>query len=200
MDSNEEIVDSLIKKIDELQKQEVKSTDYKLHFEALKKIFEVFLLRYDKENAELKVAIGQLNIGYPAERIQNTLTEVKSILEAVRKSLPVKVNHQLDPNTKGLIIAATILLIVTAISVGLCGYLWTENNRLKAVGIKYRLVRQVDSIGTKWADSVYASDPDEAETTTSKLENGTIKRFEPKKLTKTSRLLHSKIKRHKSGS
>ena len=35
MGSNEEIVDSLIKKIDELEKREGKSTDYTLHFEAL---------------------------------------------------------------------------------------------------------------------------------------------------------------------
>ena len=47
MGSNEEIVDSLIKKIDELEKGEGKSTDYTLHFEALKKIFQVFMVRYN---------------------------------------------------------------------------------------------------------------------------------------------------------
>ena len=118
MDSNEEIVDSLIKKIDELEKREVKSIDYTLHFEALKKIFEVFLIRYNKENAELKASVSQLNVNYPAEQIQNTLRELKTILEAIQKSLPVKVRHQLDPKTKGLVISGVMLLIVTAISVG----------------------------------------------------------------------------------
>jgi hypothetical protein len=181
MDSNEEIVDSLIKKIDELEKREVKSIDYTLHFEALQKIFEAFLVRNNKESAELKVAINQLNISYPAEQIQSTLAEVKPILEVIRKSLPVKVKHEFDVKTKGWIISGAILLIATAISVGLCGHLWTENNRLQSVDIKYRLVRQVDSVGTKWADSVYASNPDDAEKTVSKLESGQIK------LTRTSK-------------
>jgi hypothetical protein len=49
MNGNDEIVDSIIKKMDELEKREVKNTDYSLHFEALKKIFEVFLNRYNKK-------------------------------------------------------------------------------------------------------------------------------------------------------
>ncbi|MFI5138441.1 MAG: hypothetical protein ACHQIM_11505 [Sphingobacteriales bacterium] len=174
MDGNDEIIESLIKKITELEKREIKNIDYTLHFEALQKIFEVFLVRYNKENGELRTAVNQLNVSYPAEQIQNTLAEVKGILEAIQKILPVKVKHQFDFKTKGWIIAGMILLIVTAISTGLCGYLWIENNRLQAVDIKYRMVRQVDSIGTKWADSVYMNNPDDAEKLLIKLENGQI--------------------------
>ncbi len=174
LDGQDEIIDSLIKKITDQEKREPKTVDYTLHFEALQKIFEMFLLRYNKENAELKAAIGQLNISYPAEQIQNTLSEVKTILEAVRKSLPVKVKHEFDPKTKGWIIAGMILLIVTAISTGLCGHLWAENNRLQAVDIKYRLLRQVDTSSTKWADSIYTGNPDEAEKTVIRMENAKI--------------------------
>ncbi len=134
----------------------------------------MFLLTYNKENAELKAAIGQLNISYPAELIQNTLSEVKTILEAVRKSLPVKVKHEFDPKTEGWIIAGLILLIVTAISTGLCGHLWAENNRLQAVDIMYRLLKQVDKSATKWADSIYTSNPDEAEKAVIRMENAKI--------------------------
>jgi len=196
MDGNDEIVDSLIKKIDELEKREVKSTDYTLHFEALKKIFEVFFVRYNEESAELKAAIGRLDITNPAEQIQGALAEVKPILEMIIKSLPVKVKHQLDINTRGFTIAGMILLIVTAICIGLCGHLWTANNHLQAIDIKYRLIRQIDSVGTKWADSIYTSNPDKAESTLTKLENGVIKLSMTKKSTKISRALHSKIKNH----
>jgi hypothetical protein len=129
------------------------------------------LLRYNKESVELKAIISQLNVSYPAEQIQNKIAEVKSILEAIRKSLPVKVKHQFDFKTKGWIIAGMILLIVTAITTWLSGHLWAENNRLHAVNIKYRLVRQVDSVGTKWADSVYISNIYDAGKTVVKLES-----------------------------
>jgi hypothetical protein len=174
IDGQDEIIDSLIKKIIEQENREPKTTDYTLHFEALQKIFETFMLRYNKENTELKYAIGQLNINYPAEQIQTTPIEVKTILVAIRKSLPVKVKHEFDPKTKGWIIAGVILLIVTAISTGLSGYLWTENYRLQAVDIKYRLLRQVDASSTKWADSIYTSNPDEAEKIVIRMENAKI--------------------------
>ena len=157
IDGNDEIVDSLIKKIDDLEKREVKSTDYTLHFEALKKIFEVFLVRYNKESLSLFEAVSQLNIEYPTEQIQKTLVELKTILEAINRELPIKVKHQLDIKPKAFVIS----IIVIAASSLLNAYLWTENTRLQAVDIKYRLLNQLGSNDIKIADSVYSSDPDE---------------------------------------
>ena len=157
MDGNDEIVDSLIKKIDDLEKREVKSTDYTLHFDALKKIFEVFLVRYNKESLSLFEAVSQLNIEYPAEQIQKTLAELRTILESIQRELPIKVKHQLDVKTKVWVIS----IIIIAASCLLNGYLWTENTRLQAVDIKYRLLNQLGSGDIKLADSVYSSDPDE---------------------------------------
>jgi hypothetical protein len=176
MNGNDEIVDSIIKKMDELEKREVKNTDYSLHFEALKKIFEVFLNRYNKESAELKVAIGQLNINYPSEQIQGTLAEVKPIVEGIRKLLPIRVRHQFDFTTKGWIIAGMMLLIITAICTGLCGYLWTENSRMQANDIKFRMIRQVYPIQGNWADSYYSKNPEGMEDTTAKLEEQALER------------------------
>ena len=175
IDGQDEIIDSLIKKITDQEKREPKTVDYTLHFEALQKIFEVFLVRYNNENAEIKAAISHLNISYPAEQIQNSLAESKGILEAIRKALPLKLKHQFDFKTKGWIIAGMILLIVTAISTGLCGHLLAENDRLQAVDIKYRLLQQVDTSSTKWADSIYISNPDEAERIVIRMESGKIK-------------------------
>jgi hypothetical protein len=196
IDGQDEIIDSLIKKITDQEKREPKTVEYMPHFEALQKIFEVFLVRYNKENAELKQAVSQLNISYPAEQIQTTLTEVKTILEAIRKSLPVKVKHEFDPKTKGWIIAGMILLTVTAISTGLCGHFWAENNRLQAVDIKYRLLRQVDTSSTKWADSIYTSNPDEAEKIVIRMENGKFKKVRANDIQNVKRGKKSR-KRHK---
>jgi hypothetical protein len=77
-----------------------------------------------------------------------------------------------------------ILLIVTAISTGLCGHLWVENNRLQAVDIKYRLLQQIDTVGTKWADSLYNNDADKAMKTLGRLESGEMKLTETGKVKK----------------
>jgi hypothetical protein len=195
MNGVDEIMDSLIKKITDLEKKEIKVTDYSLHFEALQKIFEVFLVRYNKECNELNTAFGKLNIEYPAEQIQQNLSEIKIILTAIQKSLPVKVKHQFDFNTKGWIIAGMMLLIVTAVSTGLCGYLWVENSHLQTVNIKYNLLKQIDIISIKWVDSLYHNDPDKVIQTLNKLENGQLKFTEAGKIKKTITSIRY-IKRH----
>jgi len=202
IDGQDEIIDSLIKKITDQEKREPKTADYTLHFEALQKIFEVFLVRYNKENAELKAAISQLNIGYPAEQIQNALAESKGILEAIRKILPVKVKHQFDSKTKGWIIAGIILLIVTAISTGLCGHLWLENNRLQANDIKFRMLRQCYPIQANWAEQHYFNNPDTAESETIRLENEAKERSDAVDIAKQRerepkyKLIKRKAKKH----
>jgi hypothetical protein len=176
MNGVDEIMDSLIKKITDLEKKEVKVTDYSLHFEALQKIFEVFLVRYNKECDDLNTAFGKLNIEYPAEQIQQNLAEVKNILTAMQKSLPVKVKHQFDFNTKSWIIAGMMLLIVTAVGTGLCAHFWVENNRLAANDIKFRAIRQVYPIPAKWADDYYAKNPKAMEDVIEQLETEDLER------------------------
>ncbi len=176
MDGTDELIDSLIKKITDLEKKEVKITDYSLHFEALQKIFEVFLMRYNKESNDLNAAFGKLNIEYPAEQIQHGLSEIKIILSAIQKSLPIKVKHQFDFTTKGGIIAGVMLLIVTAVSTGVCAHLWVETNRLEANDIKFRAIRQVYSIPAKWADQYYAKNPKVMEDATEQLENEALEK------------------------
>jgi hypothetical protein len=177
MNGVDEIMDSLIKKITDLEKKEVKVTDYSLHFEALQKIFEVFLVRYNKECNDLNTAFGKLNIEYPAEQIQQNLSDIKIILAAIQKSLPVKVKHQFDFNTKGWIIAGMMLLIVSAVSTGLCAHLWVENNQLKANDIKFRAIRQVYPNSAQWADEYYSKNPNAMEAATVKLENEALEKL-----------------------
>jgi hypothetical protein len=68
MDGMDELVDSIIKKLDAIEKKDLKPADYTVHFEALKQIFEVFMLRYNKESVALMEAMSRLNMEYPASQ------------------------------------------------------------------------------------------------------------------------------------
>jgi len=139
----EEIIDQLIIKVGELEKREINVPDYTPQFEALHNSYETGMLTHYKEVEEFKAVLGQLKVNYPAEQIQNNLTDIKGILATIQKSLPIKHKHQFDFNTRGWIISGMILLIVAAICTGLSAHLWVENTTLKAVSTKYRMIRQV---------------------------------------------------------
>ena len=183
MDGMDELVDSIIKKLDIIEKKDLKPADYTVHFEALKQIFEVFMLRYNKESVALMEAVSRLNMEYPASQIQNNLAELKTILEAIKKELPIKVRHQLDTKAKGWV----IFVIVIGISLSLNVYLWMQNTRLQAVDIKYRLLNQLAPTDTQLADSVYTANPDKAEKMVNEMENGKIKSTKPGKTKKASK-------------
>jgi len=182
MDGMDELVDSIIKKLDIIEKKDLKPADYTVHFEALKQIFEVFMLRYNKESVALMEAVSRLNMEYPASQIQNNLAELKTILEAIKKELPIKVRHQLDTKAKGWV----IFVIVIGISLSLNVYLWMQNTRLQAVDIKYRLLNQLAPTDTQLADSVYTANPDKAEKMVNEMENGKINSTKPGKTKKAS--------------
>jgi hypothetical protein len=183
----EEIIDQLIIKVGELEKREFTVPDYTPQFEALQHSYETSMLRHNNEVEEFKVSLEQLKVNYPAEQIQNNLTDVKGILAIIQKSLPIKHKHQFDFNTKGWIISGMILLIVSAICTGLSAHLWVENSTLKVVSTKYRMIRQVYPYATSWADSVYTKSPADAEAATTKLENGVIKETKANKTHKRIR-------------
>jgi len=69
-----------------------------------------------------------------------------------------------------------MLLIITAISVGLSGYLWTGKSRIQANDIKFRAIRQVYPIQANWADNYYAQHPEAMKDKTERLENEPIER------------------------
>ena len=64
------------------------------------------------------------------------------------------------------------------------GYLWTENTRLQAVDVKYRLLNQLAPTDTQIADSVYTADPDKAEKMVDELGNIKINLTKPGKIKK----------------
>ncbi len=174
--TNDEIIDQLVIKVNEIDKREIRFPDYTPYFEDLKKWLAEHLPDYNKPIDELKAAVNQHNLEYPATKIQVQLDEVKAIMARIPKT--VKHDHYFDPKSRGWIIAGVILLIVTAISTGLNAHLWLENSRLQANDIKFRMIRQSYPIQANWAEQHYYNNPDTAESETIRLENEAKERSE----------------------
>ncbi|RKR80147.1 hypothetical protein BDD43_0242 [Mucilaginibacter gracilis] len=168
---NDEILDRIVIQVEGLSKQLANLSDYTKQFETLSKNFDRFLQQYQNDHHELKNNISQFKSGNNHDKqIQTALVETKSILEDIRKMLPLKLINTFDHKTKGFIISGIILLIVVALSTGLSCHLWKENNKLEAVDIKYRLAKHVGTTITNWVDSIYLHNPEEAKRILAKME------------------------------
>jgi hypothetical protein len=138
----DEIQDELIKKVEELEKREIKFPDYTPQFE------------------ELRSVITEHNTEYPAKQIQSQLEELQAKISVIPKVIPVR--HYLDLKSKGLLNAVAILLVSTAISVGIAIAMLIRNRELKAAADKFYMMRQSYPSIVTWADTTYLADPDKA--------------------------------------
>ncbi|WP_426669440.1 hypothetical protein ACPPVU_24900 [Mucilaginibacter sp. McL0603] len=123
---NNEIIDQLVIKVNELDKREYPD--------------------YSKVTVELKQC---------TEVLKSEITEVKEILKTVPKNIPVKYQVTLSLKTKEIIAASIIWFMVTAIQTGVNIYLWKSKSSLEANDLKYRAIRQVFPKQADWVDSVY---------------------------------------------
>jgi len=150
---NDEILDRMVIQVEGVCKQVANLPDYTKQFERLSANFDRFLQQYQNDHHELKNNISQFNRGNKHDtQIQTALVETKSIVEDIKKMLPLKLINTFDYKTKGFINAGIILLIVVAVSTGLSCHLWKKINKLEAVDIKYRLAKQVGATVTHWVD------------------------------------------------
>jgi hypothetical protein len=138
----EEIQDNLIKKVNELEKREIKFPDYTPQFE------------------ELKAIITEKAVQYPTEQIQRQLEELQTKISVIPKVIPVR--HYLDLKSKGLLSGVAILLLSSAIAVGLSITMLIENQKLKASADKFFMIRQSHSSIALWADTTYQTDASRA--------------------------------------
>jgi hypothetical protein len=105
-----------------------------------------------------------------ANVLLGTLTAIQKNIQFIPKETKVENYHHFDLKSKGFIISAAILLIVSTLCIGIAVSAFRENNRLQKSDVKYRMIRQVyPGIGA-WADSAYFRDPQSAESETQKLE------------------------------
>jgi hypothetical protein len=137
-----EIQNDLIKKVEELEKREIKFPDYTPQFD------------------ELKSIISQQNTQYPAERFQGQLDEFGVKIDLIPKAIPV--THQLDIETKKVLKVFVILVLLVIVSVGSTVYLLFRNHELQTGADKFHMIRQSSPSIALWADTTYLADPKEA--------------------------------------
>lgn len=138
----EEIQDNLIKKVNELEKREIKFPDYTPQFE------------------ELKIIIREQAIQYPVEHIQNQLEELQSKISVIPKVIPVR--HYLDLKSKWLLSCVAILLLSSVIAIALSVTMLIRNQELKAGADKFFMMRQSYPDIAIWADTTYRNNPEKA--------------------------------------
>ena len=104
---------------------------------------------------------------------QLLITQINGLqksMETISQQSQVRHHHHFDLQSRGFIISAAILLIVSAISVGIAVTNSDENSRLHAMDVKYRMVRQINPEIAAWTDSIYYQNPKLAEQETEKRE------------------------------
>lgn len=138
----DEIQNDLIKKVEELEKREIKFPDYTPKFDELKSII-----------------IGQ-NLQYTIEMFQTQLDDFGLKINLIPKSLPV--THRLDVETKKVLKVFAILILIVIVSVGIAIHLLFRNQELQASANKFHMIRQSSPAIALWADTTYLSDPEEA--------------------------------------
>ncbi len=86
------------------------------------------------------------------------------------KEMQVKLLHRFEDKTKGFIIGGIILLILSAVTTGICIHLWSDNGKMKDNDVKFRMVRQMAPSIAYRADTLYYRDPEGMEKKTKQLE------------------------------
>jgi len=102
------------------------------------------------------------------------------IRRSIPNIIPVQHQHIFDRWAKGFLISITSLSLFTAVSIGACMSLWSENKLLHANDLKFRMIRLTYPSTAVWADSVYYHDPDGAEQATEKVEASEQETVPPK--------------------
>jgi regulator of replication initiation timing len=117
--------------------------------------------------ADLKSSLTKMPSG---QQFQAQMSGIQTSIDNLPKQSQVKHHHHFDLRSRGFIISAAILLIVSAISVGIAVTNSGENSRLHAMDVKYRMVRQFNPEIVAWIDSIYYQNPELAEQETEKRE------------------------------
>jgi hypothetical protein len=154
LDVIEEVLTELVKKISAAEKNSKNQKDH-LGDRMGNLITEVNM--YLKEQPPTEVLVSQ---------ISNLHNSIKTFPQQSR----VKHHHHFDLQSRGFIISAAILLVVSAISVGIAVTNSRENNRLQSSDVRFRMIRQVNPEIVAWTDSIYYKNPERAEQETIKRE------------------------------
>lgn len=142
----EEVLQRTLSKVQELENRKIE-------------LPEIRIPDYTPYFNELKESIARHNLAYSAMQIQSQIFELKKSITSLPKRIPIQHYYHFTDRSKGSIIAAMMLLITCALSVGIAMSLWKENRKLKEHSVKFRMIRQAFPKATDWADKMYYKYP-----------------------------------------
>jgi len=144
--------------------------DYTGQLDELKKL--VIKNAEQHKSAPIQQEISQQVIA--TENLMLTIEASIKRQEIIFKDFPQKVEikllHRFEDKTKGFVIGGLVLFALSAVSTGICFYLWNDNGKMRDNDIKFRMVRQMSPTVANRADTLYYSDPEGMEKKTKQLE------------------------------
>lgn len=153
----EEVVQHTVNKVQQLENRKIE-------------LPEINIPDYSNQFNELKEALKQHNLTYPATQIQAQLNELQKSMATLPKVIPVRHYHHFEKTSKGLIISATILILACTVSIGIAISTWRDNHHMNENSVKFRMIRQNFPKTAYWADTVYHQNPEAMKQITEKLE------------------------------
>lgn len=132
---------------------------------------EIRIPDYSNQLEIMKKELLRVNHCYPVDKIEEQITKIKNLSNGLPEVIKVRRYHHFEDKSKGFIIGAVVLLLVSAMVMGISVSMWTENGRLNENSVKFRVIRQGYPNVAYWADTTYHRDPEEIQLLTDKLES-----------------------------
>lgn len=131
---------------------------------------EISIPDYSKQLEIMKKELLRVNHSYPVERIDQQLEKMRNLGNGIPEVIKVRRYHHFEDKSKGFITGAIVLLLMSALSVGIAISMWKENGTLNDNSVKFRVIRQGYPNVAYWADTTYHRDPEMITVLTEKLE------------------------------
>lgn len=157
LDSIEETLQLLIRKFEELAGREIKFPEIKV---------PDYTMYLQQIHERLKVLERHNSADTVSRLIETLIREI----DAIPREIPMRHHHHVETRSRGFVITAMILIISSALAIGMGAHLWWTNRSLKENDLKYRMIRFEHPKASEWADDTYRKDPKAARRATRELE------------------------------
>lgn len=157
LDSIEETLQLLIRKFDELAGRQIKFPEIKV---------PDYTAYLQQIHLRLKVLERHNSADTVSRLIENLIREI----DGIPREIPMRHHHHVETSSRGFVITALILIMSSALAIGLGAHLWWTNRSLKENDLKYRMIRFEHPKASEWADDTYRKDPKTARRATQELE------------------------------
>ena len=193
----QEIIDSIAKKVTGLEKRQSKIEE--LNLNALPSKVEELEVKF-KETTEMRTIENTKQL----ERFDKQLNGFDEKINAIPKEIPVKYSVQFDIKAKFVIRTILGLGIAIAVMLAISISLWIENNRRADETNKFLILRGFYPDVTRFIDSAYINNADffieKAKANIDEQQTMSEAEFEAKQAAEESKLAYKKLKELKEKS